>query len=481
MARLAAAVQPPYADALAILVEGPAGIGKTSLVRVGVARAEAAGAIALFARPVETEATFAYSTLSDLLGTQLASVRSRMAEAHRLVLRRALGDEDGSEWVDSTAREAPDAQRVGLALLAMFRALTERGPLLIVVDDAPWADRASREALEYCFRRLAGLPVRLLVAQRGETPGGPLPFGLADAARPIRVERFWLEPLSLGALHQLLRSATGSPFARHNLLRIQELSGGNPFYALELGRALTAVDASVSPHQDLPIPSSLRALLGARLDTLPPATRHLLLAAALSSRPTVRLLRAIGGPDIHGLLQPAVDAGLVCVDGPSVTFDHPLYASALVAQAADAERRAVHGALANATDEDPEARARHLALACEGSDAAIARSLARASARARRRGAPAMAGELADMAAARTPGLGRERFERALAAAEAWFAAGDLPATRERATALIPLLRGPSRARALLLLGLCAWYTRPAQEAVAELLPALSAARNDRS
>jgi DNA-binding CsgD family transcriptional regulator len=91
-----------------------------------------------------------------------------------------------------------------------------------------------------------------------------------------------------------------------------------------------------------------------------------------------------------------------------------------------------------------------------------------------------MAGELADMAVARTPSAGRERSDRALAAAEAWFAAGDLPATRERALALMPFVRGSLRARALLLMGLCAWYTRAAQEAVAELLPALSSARNDR-
>jgi len=91
-----------------------------------------------------------------------------------------------------------------------------------------------------------------------------------------------------------------------------------------------------------------------------------------------------------------------------------------------------------------------------------------------------MAGELSDMAVERTPSASRERSERALAAAEAWFAAGDLPATRERAGVLIPSVRGSLRARALLLMGLCAWYMGTAPEAVAELLPALSFARNDR-
>ena len=125
-----------------------------------------------------------------------------------------------------------------------------------------------------------------------------------------------------------------------------------------------------------------------------------------------------------------------------MTFDHPLYASTLVAEASADELRAVHAALGHAAAEDPEARARHLALASEGSDAGVARSLARASARARGRGAPAMAGELADMAVERTPAGGRERSERALAAAEAWFAAGDLPATRDRAAGPHPIRAG---------------------------------------
>ncbi len=480
VARVLTGVQPPYADALAVLIEGPAGIGKTSLLRAGVAKAEAAGATVLYVRPVETEANYAYATLGDLLGPHLVPIGVRLSEGNRAVLQRALGNDDGPGPADAAADEAPDAQRVAVAVLAALRALAAHGPLLIAIDDAPWADPASRDALAFTMRRLVGLPVRLLIAQRGDVPGGPPPFGLAEAARPIPIERLWLEPLSMGALHQLLRSATDSSFTRPTLLRIQELSGGNPFYALELARAFVAAGTFIRPGQDLPMPSSLRALVGAHLDRVPAGTRRLLLTVALSTRPTMGLLEAMSGPGTRTLLEPAIDASLICLEGPTVTFEHPLYASTLVARARADEVRAVHAALGNAATEDPEARARHLALASEGPDAGVARSLARAAARARGRGAPAMAGELADMAAERTPSAGRERSERALAAAEAWFAAGDLPAARERAAALMPNLRGSLRARALLLMGLCAWYTRPAQEAVAELLPALSYARNDR-
>jgi DNA-binding CsgD family transcriptional regulator len=478
LARLAAALTPPYADSLAVLIEGPAGIGKSSLVRAGVDRAEAAGATVLYARPVETDATYAYSTLMDLLGASVASEGRSVAEAHRAVLRRAFGDVDGPEAPDAAA-EPPDAQRVGLAVGAMLRSLAEHGPLVIAVDDAPWTDRASREALGYAVRRMAGLPVRLLLAQRVDTAGEPPPFGLAEAVRPIALERLRLEPLSLGALHQMLRGATGAAYARPTLLRIRDLSGGNPFYALELARALAAAGMSVRPGQDLPVPSSLRALVRARLDRLAEPTRRLLLVAALSARPTLDLLEATGGPDAGAGLAPAVDAGLICVDGPTVTFEHPLYASTLVAEAPGAEVRAVHALLGHAAAEDQEARARHLALAGDGADAGVARSLASAAARARRRGAPASAGELFDMAAARTPALDPEGPVRTLEAAEAWFGTGDLAAVRERAARVVPLVDGTLRARALLLLGLVAWYTNPSQQAVAALLPALSDARDD--
>ncbi len=477
IARLLAAVEPPYDDAMAVLVEGPAGIGKTSLMRIGAARAEAAGVTVLNTRPVETETTFAYSALTDLLGPRLASGDLHLAEAHRYVLRGALGDEGIASTV--AGAEPPDAQRVGLAVQAAFRALADRGPLLVVVDDAPWTDRASREALTYSIRRLAGLPVRLLLARRVDIPGEAPPFGLAEAARPIRIERVWLEPLSLGALHQLLRRVTDTGYARPTLLRIQELSGGNPFYALELARALAAQGTTIRPGQDLPVPSSLRALVRARLDCLPASTRELLLIAALSSRPTLGLLVSVGGPGAGAALEPALEAGLICLDGPSIAFEHPHYASTLVAEASARDVRAVHALLGRAKAEDPEARARHLALASDGVDAGVARSLTEAAARARRRGAPAVTGELADMAVAWTPPLSNERTERALLAAEAWFAAGDFVAVRKRAAALLPQVAGSERARVLLLLGLVAWYTDPSQQAVAALTPALSDARDD--
>ncbi len=477
--RLRTALLPPYAEPLAVLLEGPAGIGKTSLLRAGVAVAEAAGATVMYARPVEAEAIFAYATLNDLLGPRLESVKARIPAAHRDALLRAFGLGDPAGVDDEGAAPAPDPQRVAMAVLAACRALAGQGPLLIAVDDASWTDQASREALAFTFRRLADLPIRVLIAERADEPGGAFPFGLTEAARPIRVERLWLEPLSMGALHELLRAATGASFSRSTLSRIRELSGGNPFYALELARAVAVDGTQLRPGRDLPVPSSLRELVGARLVRLPAPTRRLLLTAALSAKPTLGLLEASAGNDPEPALRPALAAGLVRIDGRSVTFDHPLYASTLVAEASVAERRRAHAWLADAAAEDPEARARHLALASDGPDARIARTLAQAAARARRRGAPGVAGALGDMAVERTPPRSSDLPQRSLDAAEAWFVAGDLAAARSRAAALMPAVQGVMRARALLLIGLGTWYVVGGRQAVAALLPALPDSSGD--
>jgi DNA-binding CsgD family transcriptional regulator len=481
LSRLRAALLPPYADPMVIVLEGPAGIGKTSLLRAGIALAEAADATVMYARPVEAEATFAYATLSDLLGPWLEAVQPRLPAAHRDALQVALDVGDPVGVDDDRPAPDPNAQRVAMAVLAACRALAGQGPLMIAVDDASWTDQASREALSFAFRRLADLPIRLLIAQRSDEPGHTLPFALGEAARPIQVERLWLEPLSMGALHDMVRTATGATFSRSTLSRIRELSGGNPFYALELARSVVAEGAQLRPGYDVPVPSSLRELVGSRLEHLPSSTRRLLLTAALSTRPTVGLLEAAAGGDPETALRPALDAGLIRIDGRSITFCHPLYASTLVAEASVAECRRAHAWLSGAMTEDPEARARHLALASDGPNARLARTLAQAGARARRRAAPGVAGALADMAVERTPPGSPDLPERALAAAEAWFVAGDLTAARDRVAALVPAVEGVTRARALLLMGIVTWYTGTAQQAAAVLLPALADARGDRA
>ena len=166
-------------------------------------------------------------------------------------------------------------------------------------------------------------------------------------------------PLSVGALHRFLRDRVGSPFARQTLLRIHEASGGNPFFALELARAL---GADVDPLQPLPVPETLEELVGARLAGLPAATREALKLASALGAPSSSLLERAGiAPDA---LDAAVDANVIEREDGSIRFTHPLLSSVLYQGLSGDERRNLHGSLA-AIVEDPLLRARHLALATE--------------------------------------------------------------------------------------------------------------------
>ena len=479
LARLVDSIRPPYRAAQATLIEGPAGIGKTSVLWAGLAQAEDLAVAILRASPLEAEVSYAYATLGDLLEPHLAALAGGLSHVHLTTLRLALG---GSAAGDGSVDpgEPPNAQQVSIALLAALRVLVARRPTVIAIDDAAWVDQASSDALSYAIRRLADTPVRVVVTLRGDAPGQHAPLGLADPARPIAIERLWLEPLSMGALQSVLQAATGATFSRPTLIRIREISAGNPFYAIELARALAARGAVLRPGEDLPVPVSLRELVADRLNGQPAPARRLLLTAALSSGPTVALLEARAGRDPRPILRPAIDAGLFRMDGRRAAFTHPLFASTMVAEANDNELQSTHAWLGDAADEDVEARARHTALARPGIDAAVAEQLAQASARSLQRGAPTIAGELADLAVERTPAGDPERAERALAAADAWYVAGDFDAVRDRVAKLLPAVAGTQRARALLLAGLAAWYVSTSQDAVATLLLALADARGDR-
>ncbi len=480
LARIAEFVRPPYGAARALVIEGPAGIGKTSLLRAAVSKAADAGATVLSTQPVETDASHAYAALSDLLGTQLDHLARRLPAVQwkALAIALDLSDRPSPPSQDPSQPEASDARTVAAAVLGALRSLAERGPLLLAIDDPDWADRASQDVLSFVLRRASGFGVRVIVTQRAEVPG-TAPLGLGDGAGPVAVDRLWLKPLSTSALHRLLRRETEATFPRPTLLRIHELSGGNPLAALQLARTTAATDGRLPPAEDLRLPTSMRDLLGSSLDTLPRTTHRLLLVAALSAKPTTALLAAFLGRDPDRVLRSAVRAGAIRVDGGELHFSHPLYASALVSNAPDRDRRTLHAWLAHSDLEDEEARARHLAFATVGEDSVLARALAAASQRARRRGAPATGAELADLALQRTPPGDPDRSERAVAAAEAWFVAGDTAAARERAERALPWVSGTIRARLLEVLGLVAWHTGTSHQAVALMEAALADAAGE--
>ena len=154
----------------------------------------------------------------------------------------------------------------------VLQLLGEREPILIAVDDVQWLDPSSSSALAFALRRLDGSR-RTRAARPAARPTGANRRELEQALGAERIRRLPLGPLSVGALHRFLRDRLGRAFARQTLLRIHERSGGNPFFALELARAL---DADVDPLQPLPVPETLEELVRARVSGLPESTREAL-------------------------------------------------------------------------------------------------------------------------------------------------------------------------------------------------------------
>ncbi len=326
-------------------------------------------------------------------------------------------------------REEPaaplDRGAVSAAFVTFLRERSRTGQVLVVVDDVQWLDRPTASALTFAIRRLRDEPVGLILALRSGG-SGPVPLGLDRALSPQRLRHIALGPLSLGALQAMFRARLGRSWPRPLLRRIHENSGGNPFFALEIARALER--DSVSPGSALPVPRDLEELLRARIDVLPASSRSALLVASVSSHPTPDLVAAATGLDRakHDALAAAERAGVVEIQAGQVRFTHPLLASTVYAGASPLERRVAHRALA-VSAMDPEERARHLALASEGPDASIASALDDAARLARARGAPDSAAQLAALAKS-SPHL--RMLRRSFAAASRRPGTSSTPVTR---------------------------------------------------
>jgi hypothetical protein len=338
-----------------------------------------------------------------------------------------------------------DPRALGIAARNALQLLAEDRPVLIAIDDLQWFDVSSARALAFALRRLAANRVLLLLARR--LVGDAQSSGLEEALGAESVQRLALGPLSVGAVHRLLRDRLGRAFARQTLLRIHERSGGNPFFALELARVL---DAEIDPLQPLPVPETLEELVRARISGLPASTRRVLgLASALGTASESLLERAGVSTDALG---PAVVGHVVERENGTIRFTHPLLSSVLYRDLGD-DRLSVHGRLAEIV-QDPLLRARHLALSRDTPDASVAAALDDAARLAADRGASAVAAELAEQALRLTPlDVPDERHRRALVAARAHHAAGEWTRARTIATDLLAEAEiGSLRAEALVLL-----------------------------
>jgi DNA-binding CsgD family transcriptional regulator len=388
--------------AAALAIEGPAGIGKTTLWRAAIEHADAHGRRVLSARVRHAEQKLAYAGLDTLCGGLFDELSGELPAPQRVALETALlRAEPGPRGVLARA--------VATGTLSLLRVAAARAPLLLAVDDVQWLDQPSRGALAFAFHRLDDEDVRLLLASRD---GGGVRELELDESRLARVE---VGPLGVETLRALARERTGETLSIPAGRRLAELSGGNPFYALELvGRDLPAA----GPVDSIP----LERLVGDRIARLPARTRSDLGAVAALARPSIELATALTG---GGSLDPAFAAGVLVEEQGAIGFAHPLLASAAYRALGPVERRDVHRRAAELAA-DPEERAHHLAAATVAPDAGVAAAIDAGAHAAARRGAPSTAAQLYEAAARLTPGdAPHDAAGRQLEAARQLFTAGD--------------------------------------------------------
>jgi DNA-binding CsgD family transcriptional regulator len=449
----------------ALMLEGEPGIGKTTVWREGVRRAEERGLSVLCCRPAEAESKLSFCALTDLLEPVAAEAFEQLPDPQRQALEVVLLRAEAGDG-------AVEPRAVAAGVRATLVDLSALAPVLVAIDDTQWLDSASVRALQFALRRVGDARLGVLAARRSEAPRARERLELAEA------DRLALGPLSLAAVHELLKARLGRSLPRPLLLRVYETCGGNPFFALEIAREV--VDSGTLPGEALPVPKDLRRLVQRRLRRLSADTREVLLAAAASSEPTLHLLRAAVGRNPAVALEEAEHAEVVEVVGGGVAFSHPLYAAAIYASASTEQRRRLHRRLSMVVT-DLEERARHLGSAATGPSEEVASALEEAGVIARMRGATGVAGALFSDAVRTTPAAEPAHAgKRALLAAEVLFEAADTAASRamlERAIADLPT--GSLRARAILELGLIHFYEDGPRQAAETCGRALAEAADD--
>jgi DNA-binding CsgD family transcriptional regulator len=396
-------------ESQALVLRGEPGAGKTALLDYLAGRAS--GCRVARAAGVQSEMELAYAGLHQLCGSMLDRLE-RLPAPQRAALRAAFG---------LSAGPAPERFLVALAVLGLLSEVAGERPLICLVDDEQWLDRASAQALGFVARRLAAESVGLVFATQlpGDDVAG-LP-GLVVAGLGIDDSRALLDSVVTGPLDARVRD------------QIVAETQGNPLALLELPRGLTSADLAGGFGLPGPRPLSgrIEETFGRRIDALPAGTRLLLqLAAADPSGDPLLVWRAAGRLGIAlQAAAPAVEAGLVEF-GAQVRFRHPLVRSAAYLSASSRDKQDMHGALAEVTDPraDPDRRAWHLAQAASGPDEGVAAELEQSADRAQARGGLAAAAAFLERAALLTPEPAR-RGHRLLAAARAKRAAGALDAS----------------------------------------------------
>jgi DNA-binding CsgD family transcriptional regulator len=359
----------------ALLLRGDRGIGKTALLDAAAARATARGMRVLRAFGAEFEAGLSFSALHQLL-YPLRDRVDGLARQHRNALQQVL----------DLAPGLPPDPLVATAVLSLLSGVAAEQPLLLIVDDVPWIDRASATALRFAARRLGNDPIAFLGTAR---------TGAHDHLDQFQVPERVIGPLgarSAGNLLDIHWPGLAPPVRRRMLAE----AAGNPLALRELPALLDDRHRSGQEPlpEFLPLSGRLKAAFAEEIRTLPAATREVLLHVALEPDISLAAIRGPAAASAHvDDLAPAVQADLVHADagGRRIWFRHPLIRSAIVHQTPPGERRDAHQALATAMAGFPERRAWHLAEAATGPDEAVARALDKAAMSAWRRSDPSAA------------------------------------------------------------------------------------------
>ena len=359
-----------------LVVSGEPGVGKSALLEAALVRAQELGHRVVRAAGAEFEVDVSFATLNQLLGPFLG-LMPQLESAHWEALGAAVALGGG---------HASDPTLVSTATLALLRKAAARQPLLLVVDDLPWLDKASARVLAFVARRVANSPIGFLGAAR---------TGEGGYFDEVDFPRLTVPPLQEAAAEALLEQTFPALTGRVRR-RILGDARGNPLALLELPAALEDLrrSRSLTVPDVLPVTERLQAVFATRVAALPTDTSELLLLAALDGTGDLRVLADPDSqPDGHDGLEalgPAERTRLVFVDPTTrrLGFRHPLTRSAVVGLATDAQRRQAHTTLASRLVDDPDRRAWQLAAAALGADEMVAGLLEEVAQRAAGRGDP---------------------------------------------------------------------------------------------
>jgi DNA-binding CsgD family transcriptional regulator len=398
-------------ESRAMVLRGDAGIGKTALLEHVFG--QTAGFRTVRATGVEAEKELVFAALHQICAPMLDRLE-RLPAPQRAALATAFGLVVGS---------APDRFVIGLAVLGLFAEAAREQPLLCVVDDAQWLDRASAQVLGFAARRLRTESVAIVFAVREAEDHTELP-------ELVGLPELRITGLTDDDSRTLLSSAHRGPIDDRMLERVTAESQGNPLALLELPRGFTPSELAggFGLVGSVSVPRRIEESFHRQIEALSPATRQVLLVAAAEPvGDPVLLWRAVDrlAIDDRATASSREEASGLVEFASRVRFRHPLLRSVIYNAASAEQRRRAHRALGEVVDpmSDPDRRAWHLAQATAEPDEDVAAELERSAGRAQSRGGLVAAASFLERATALTPDLAR-RGERALAAAQARYLAG---------------------------------------------------------